>query len=236
MRLLLTRPEPEAQRTADALRARGHEVLLMPMLRIEAVSDAAIANGPWSAVVMTSANAARAIAKHSALAILRTLPAFVVGAHTAEAAKAAGFADVTSAEGDGAALARVVIARAAGNAGPLLYLAGEPRSPAFEDALASRKIDLNAVVVYRAIAVPELSAEVKSALAAGSIAGALHFSRRSAAAFLHAAERAGALPNALGLRHYCLSTQVAGAFGDKSGVTIHVAPHPNERALIALVP
>jgi uroporphyrinogen-III synthase len=236
MRLLLTRPEPEAQRTADALRARGHEVLVMPMLRIEAVGDANIGNGPWSAVVMTSANAARAIAKHSALAALRKLPAFVVGAHTAEAAKAAGFADVTSAEGDGAALAQVAIARAQANAPPLLYLAGEPRSPAFEDALASRKIDLNAVVVYRAIAVPELSAEVKSALAAGSIAGALHFSRRSAEAFLHAAERAGALPNALGLRHYCLSAQVAGAFADKSGVKIHVAPHPNEPALLALVP
>jgi uroporphyrinogen-III synthase len=31
---LVTRPQPEAERTAARLRARGHEVLLLPLLRI----------------------------------------------------------------------------------------------------------------------------------------------------------------------------------------------------------
>ena len=37
MKLLVTRPEPDGERTAEALRARGHEVLLAPMLRMQAV-------------------------------------------------------------------------------------------------------------------------------------------------------------------------------------------------------
>ena len=36
MRLLVTRPEPDNERTAAALRALGHEVMLAPLLAIEA--------------------------------------------------------------------------------------------------------------------------------------------------------------------------------------------------------
>ena len=39
MRLLVTRPEGDGERTAATLRGRGHEVLLVPMLRVEAVDE-----------------------------------------------------------------------------------------------------------------------------------------------------------------------------------------------------
>ena len=59
MRLLVTRPEPDGERTAAKLRARGHEVMLAPLLRIETV-DADL-DGVWHAVAVTSANA---LARH----------------------------------------------------------------------------------------------------------------------------------------------------------------------------
>ena len=62
MRLLVTRPEADAARTAQALRARGHEVLVAPLLRVESID--ADFGGPFDAVLMTSANAARALASH----------------------------------------------------------------------------------------------------------------------------------------------------------------------------
>ena len=40
MRLLVTRPEPDGERTAQALRARGHAVVLAPLLRTEPVAFA----------------------------------------------------------------------------------------------------------------------------------------------------------------------------------------------------
>ena len=51
-----------------------------------------------------------------------------VGRSSAEAARAAGFADVASADGDAVDLARLAARRFAGSRLPLLYLAGEDRS------------------------------------------------------------------------------------------------------------
>jgi uroporphyrinogen-III synthase len=233
LRLLITRPEPDAQGTAASLRALGHEVLVMPLLRIEPVGDADFGPESWAAIVMTSANAARAVAVHRRFSALRAVPSFVVGERTREVAQAVGFADVTSAGGNAAALARLVRARLSPDAGPLLYLAGEQRGTELESAL--RDFALRAVAVYRAVALTELSQGVKAALVAGEIDGILHFSRRSADAFVVAAEAAGALHNALAARHYCLSAQVAAAFADKPAARIQVAAQPDEQALIALV-
>jgi uroporphyrinogen-III synthase len=233
LRLLVTRPEPDAQRTAAALRARGHDVLIMPMLRVERI-DADFGAGPWAAVLMTSANAVRAIAGHREFGALSALPTLVVGDRTRAAAEAAGFADVASANGDADVLARLVVARISPGPTPLLYLAGEQRNADFEAALRSHSFDVRTVAVYRTVATTEFSRTIKDALASGEIDGILHFSRRSAEAFVAAAEAASALGKALTTRHYCLSTQVATALANKA-VNIEVASHPSEAALLALV-
>ena len=65
MRLLVTRPEPEATRTAALLRSHGHDVIVAPLLRVEPVAEVAFGPGPWAALAFTSANAVRAIASHA---------------------------------------------------------------------------------------------------------------------------------------------------------------------------
>ena len=74
MRLLLTRPEADAQRTAQALRALGHEAIIAPLLRIAVTANAEIGSGPWAAILITSANAAHAIATHTAVTQFQALP------------------------------------------------------------------------------------------------------------------------------------------------------------------
>src|SRR5438477_13053703 len=96
------------------LRARGCEVLVAPLLQVELLADAALGAGPWGALVMTSSNAAHAVARHPRHAELTPLPVFVVGRRTAAAARAAGFGDVTSADGDVTALVRLIGARCRG--------------------------------------------------------------------------------------------------------------------------
>src|SRR5258708_20925249 len=56
MRLLVTRPEGDGERTAASLRARGHEVMFAPLLRIEPVAFA-LPEQSFGAVVLTSAKA-----------------------------------------------------------------------------------------------------------------------------------------------------------------------------------
>lgn len=231
MRLLVTRPEPGATRTAAALRARGHEVVVAPLLRTETI--AADVAGSFAAVLMTSANAARATATHPQFASLRSLPVLTVGERTAKAAREAGFARVESADGALADLVRLAAARFAGRR--LLYLAGEDRAGDLAAELAPHRVTVDTAVIYRAVAAEALPMEAAQALAGGEVEAALHYSRRSAETLLRLAERAKLLNAVLNLAHYCLSDAVAVPLRE-AGAEILVAAGPNESKLLDLVP
>ena len=180
MRLLVTRPEPDNARTAAVLRAKGHEVVLAPLLHIEAVADADLGAPPWAAILLTSANGARAVADHPRQAELIALPVLTVGRSSADAARAGGFADVTSADGDADDLARLAAQRFTGARQPLLYLAGADRS----GELAVPGLAVRTVVVYRAAKAEQFPPLVRTALEQGGIEGVLHFYRRSVESYL----------------------------------------------------
>lgn len=228
MRILVTRPEPDNLRTAAALRARGHAPVLAPLMRIEPVA-ADLGVGPFAAVLLTSANAARAIATHPRRDGLTGLPLFAVGEASAMAARAAGFRDVHAAGGDAAALVQLVAAAMPRAAHPLLYLAGAERAADVVGALAARQIAVQLAVVYRAVA-QALPEEAAQALRSGAIEAVLHFSRRSALAYCEAV--AGLGPQAMAIRHYCLAEPVAAALRAAGAASVTVAPHPDEAALL----
>jgi uroporphyrinogen-III synthase len=234
VRLLLTRPEPDAARTAAALRAAGHDVLAAPLLRIEPVA-ADLGAGPWQAVLITSANAARATAVHPRHAELVAYPVLAVGRRSAQAAREAGFTEVTSADGDVSALAQMAVARYAPGGGRLLYLAGEERVGDLAAALAPHGLDVRRIVIYRAVAAERLPADVRAALAARAVDGVLHYSPRSAAAFLDCARRAGLAEAALAATHYCLSAAVAAPLVAAGSTSARVALAPDEPAMLRLV-
>ena len=153
MRLLVTRPEPDATRTAETLRARGHDVLVAPLLATPTI--AAELAGLYAGVLMTSANAARAVTAHPRRRELTRLPCFAVGARTAEAAQAAGFTDTISADGALGDLVDLVAAKVDRSA-RLLYLAGEDRAGDLAGDLAQRGITVETAVIYRAVAAEKL--------------------------------------------------------------------------------
>jgi uroporphyrinogen-III synthase len=90
-------------------------------------------------------------------------------------------------------------------------------------------------VVYRAVKVERFAPAVAVALAGGALDGVLHFSRRTAQAYLDCAARAGMLERALALVHFCLSRQVAQPLSAAGAAAIRLAPHPDEAAMIDLV-
>ena len=231
MRLLVTRPEPECERTAALLRSRGHEVLVLPLLRIEAMGQAHLGAGPWAAVLLTSATAVRAIAAHRRFRELVGLPAYVVGARTRVAAAAAGFAPVISADGDVDDLISLVAAQPPAANLPLLYLAGSDLAGDLAGALQSRGLSVETAVVYRSVMVADLRPDVRAALAAGQIDAVLHYSARSAAAFMAAALAAGIEEFAIRIKHLCLSPQVAAPLVAAGAKAVVIASEPNEHAL-----
>ena len=200
MRLLVTRPQPDAERTAAALRARGHAAVVAPLLRIEPVDDVELGSGPWAAILVTSANAAAAIARHQRFTELKALPVLAVGERSAQAMRDVGFADVISAGGGAGDLTRLAAERLKQGA-PLLYLAGAERSGDIAGDLAAQNFTVRTAVVYRALAADALPHAAAEALAAG-IDGVLHFSRRSAEAYVKAVQAAGLTDS--GIKNLCI--------------------------------
>jgi uroporphyrinogen-III synthase len=298
VRLLVTRPEPDGERTAALLRERGHEVLQQPLLRIEPITDAQFGPGPWAGLVFTSANAVRALIAHHRFGELMALPAYTVGQRTQAAAVAAGFVSAMSADGDvdtllalmasgpsmkspvlregGAAssspalsgegkgvgigrggtavphcqpphpIAPLQKGRESRTAGPqpdepaptdlpLLYCAGEDRAGDLAGALQASGLRVETVCVYRAAIVADLAPDVRAAFAGDAIDAVLHYSARTAAAFVAAATKAGIRDLSIQARHLCLSAQVAVPLATAGATAIDIANAPNEQALFALV-
>ena len=230
MRVVVTRPQSDGERTAAVLRARGHEVLVAPLMRVESI--AANLGGEWRAVVVTSANAPIAIMESAARSALIRLPLFAVGQRSAEAGRQAGFRDVVSGDGDARDLVRLIATRVTGGGAPLLYLAGEDRAADLLGDLSAREIAAEMRVVYRGVTV-SFPPELTKALEAREVDAVLHFSRRSADNYVAGAKRAGIAGPALAVRHLCLSAQVAEALAEAGRIAI--AARPDEAALIELL-
>jgi uroporphyrinogen-III synthase len=232
MRLVVTRPQSDGARTAAVLRERGHAVLEAPLLQVEPLK--ADLSGGWGAVIVTSANAPAAIAGNPALDRLATLPVIAVGRRSAEAAREAGFSDISSAGGDLRDLIRLVVARRADAKAPLLYLAGEDRAADLVGELVTHGVAAEMRVVYRAVTAPFAPALI-AALQGGEVDAVLHFSKRSAENYLAGARAAGLLEQALAVRHFCLSAQIAEPLTAAGARNVAFAPRPNEVALMALL-
>ena len=184
---------------------------------------------------MTSANSCRAVASHPRIAELVHRPIFTVGMHAAEAARSAGFADVTTADGDGEELAKLLIARFKARDRQLLYFAGEDRAADLAAALAEHGITMKTVVIYRAVKVPEFPRATRAAIAQVKSTACLYFSRRTVEAYLSCAVGAALLDRALAPFHYCLSAQVARPLLQAGSATVRVAERPNETSIVELV-
>jgi len=236
VRLLLTRPIFEAERTAQALRQRGHDVAFAPMLQIENIADVAIEGDPWSAVLMTSGNAARAVAAHRQRDTITHLRCFAVGAQTAAAARLAGFNDVVSAQGDGGDLARIIAQHVPAGDAPLLYLAGDDRARDMAAELAPAGLLLNIVVVYRAGAATHFPTEINDALKADRFGGVLHYSRRSTEIFVACARTGDVTKQAAALKHFCLSKRASEPLSEIGADHIAVAERPDEMSMLDLIP
>jgi uroporphyrinogen-III synthase len=235
MAILVTRPLPDGETTAVALRARGFEVLLAPMLRFEPVTFHDDREAVYGAVVVTSANALRAIEPWLQGSPLLKLPLFAVGEHTAQAARAAGFAQVISANSDAAGLRERILAsvkaKALKKTSPLLYLAGADLARDLPGELGERGFTVVTQTTYRMVAVANLPEATRNAFAADEVEAVLHYSRRSARAFIEAVRAVGVEVSALSLPQCCLSAGVATVLRDAGAARLAVASSPDEDAL-----
>ena len=234
MRLLVTRPEPDATRQGKVLEARGHEAVLAPLLTIELLTDASLDLDGTQGLVVTSRSALRALATHRDLAQARRLPLFAVGKATAKAATELGFAEVTIGPGTGETLAALLADRLNPGAGPLVHLSGETVAFDLKSALEAKGFTVRRPILYRAVAATTLPLGAMALLAGGQFDGVVLMSPRTAAIFASLAGQHGAVTQASRLNCYCLSAAVAQAVKPLAARAI-VAARPREEDILALI-
>ncbi len=231
MRLMVTRPEPGATRTAAALEKLGHSVLVEPMLRLVFFDDVEIATAGLQAILVTSASAVRALEHRADYSRLAQLPVFAVGDASAKAARSAGFAETTSAGGAVDDLVALIGRSLTPDAGPLLYAAGRDRTGDLEQKLARHGFTVDLAIVYAAEPVTAFSPAARDALVGREVDGAVFYSRRTAAQFC--ALLAAAAPAAAAyMTAFCLSAAVAEPVGAAGFAKSIVAAEPTEQAML----
>lgn len=230
--MLVTRPEPDASETAARLSALGIEPMRLPLLAHETLPVSLPEPEGFAAMALTSANALRALEERGVLPRYRHLPVYTVGDRTAAAARALGFATVTSAHGAFADL--VELLAHAPLKGPIFYPAPRDMAGDLAKSLAPFGRMVITAPIYRMVTATSVPAEIASALTKGEITAVLLYSRRTADTFV-ALVGAGLDRAARARLHMlCLSESVAEPLVDAHFVRIALADHPSEDAMMGL--
>jgi uroporphyrinogen-III synthase len=231
MRILITRPLDDARETAAKLKSLGHEAIIAPLLEIRFRDGAEINLENVQAILATSANGVRALARRTAR---RDIPVFAVGPQTSEAARLAGFAAVKSADGDADALVVATAKLAQPDAGALFHAQGEQRTGGLAKSLAARGFEIRSEVLYEAVAAPALPQQAIDALQTGALDAVFHFSPRSARVFAECLARAGLMHTTQMLAALCISRAAADALAPLKFREIRIAARPDQEAMFAL--
>jgi uroporphyrinogen-III synthase len=227
---LVTRPRAGAESLARALAERGVAAILAPLLEIRYRDGPLPDLAAVQAILCTSANGVRALARLSGE---RALPLFAVGDATAAQAQAAGFARVESAGGNVADLARLARARLCPAAGRLLHVAGSEVAGDLAGELRAAGFMVERSVLYEARPASSLDGEAAGGLAEGRVDAALFFSPRSAAIFARLAAAAGLAEAMRRVTALSLSQAADRALGGLPFRARLIAARPDQPALLS---
>ena len=232
VRVLVTRPEPGASRTARRLEVLGFQPVLLPLTETRALPVEATIGADAVAVAVTSANAVRH-APRALIASLAELPCHAVGKRTAEACRAAGFLAVTEGPGDAEALADLIAGGVAGKA--IVYLCGRVRFQAFEQRLTAAGVDVQPIETYDTTGMDYSDADVVARLSGRPVEAALLYSAKASAALVSLIARPALRQLFEKTQFLTLSARVAGPLEGIAGQAIGIASQPEEDALLALL-
>lgn len=215
--LLLLRPQPGNDESAQRARAQGVEVIQLPLFEIVPIANETVPDGPFDVLLVTSANGARhgaAILRHFA-----DLPIFTVGEATAQAIRThAGERPIQVGGGDAATTIPLIVA--AGHR-RLLHIGGEEVRP-----FDPRGLSITRHIVYRSEA-RDVRPFAKTLASLPPCVIAVHSPG--------AGRRLNALMPPAHRNHFIAAISQAAANAAGSGWRqIHVAPAPDDTALLRI--
>ena len=239
MRLLVTRPEPDALKLGALLEENGHEATIEPLLSVSFEGGEAIDLEGVQALIATSRNALRALKERfgasPALAEARGLPLFAVGNATAAEARALGFATVVTGAGTAPELVAHIVSALDPAAGLVVHLAGETLAADLAGDPEAHGFRVVQPVVYRMVAATALSEETVEQLGSGEIDGVILMSPRTAAVYAALIRKHHLTAAVRSLPHFCLSDAVARRLAPLGAVPTHIPEAPRLEEVLALI-
>jgi len=235
MRLLVTRPEPDALKLSGLLEEAGHEAVVEPLLSVSFEDADPIDIDGAQALIATSRNALRALRATPVLAEARHLPLFAVGKATATEARALGFEMVVTGAGTAAELVTHIVSALDPAAGLVVHLAGDSLAGDLAGDLEAHGFRVLQPVVYRTVPATAFADGTVEQLADGEIDGVILLSPRTAAVYAGLVRRHRLVAAVHKMPHFCLSAAVARRLEPLGPVPTRVAEAPRLEEVLALV-
>lgn len=235
MRLLVTRPQPDADVQIEKLKALGHEGIAAPMLEIEFLDFSPLPLSGTQALIATSRNALRALAASAALEAAHQLPLYVVGAATADLARELGFGIIHEGPGTAQDLLPLIEAECSPGDGTLIHLAGVRLAFDLKSALEDVGFKVELRALYKTRNAEKFNHETLKDFAGTRLDGVILMSPMTAQTFVALIDASDLLGQAAKLSYFCLSQNVAEPLSVFDGARIFVAAKPSENDLLALI-
>ncbi len=232
MRVLLTRPRHDAQALATLIAALGHSTLIEPLIDIQFTAGPELDLAHTDALVLTSANGARAAAQRTSN---RTIPIFAVGPATATQAAQSGFQFVSQNPGHGVEGLTSYIRSILDPKRALLHLTGSAVAGDLAGALKAQGFQVRSQKIYEATPAKHLPAALSNALTAGHIDAAMFFSPRTAAIFSDLVSQTGLGPACASVTALALSPSVAKSLATLTFRKVLVAHSASAQAMLKLL-
>ena len=233
-KVLVTRPQPGAARTALRLAELGHRPVELPLTRTVATPVEASSLPPTvDAVAVTSANALR----HAPVPLLARFadrPCFAVGERTAAEARERGLRNVTAAPGDAESLAGLIGARLRPGA-TVVYLTGKVRLSDFEARAADAGVTVVVVETYDTQDIDYRPQRLAGILGTEPIDAVLLYSANAADRFSRLRWPEGFDGWMARAAYLCMSSRVAERLANPVKARVLVASEPSEAALLGLL-
>ena len=234
MRLLVTRPEPDASLMAQELRDLGHEAILQPLLEFRSLDFDAGPLKTAAALIVTSGNALRALQEKLKIEDISHIPLYSTGEETARRASQAGFRCLAATARTAKELSSKIV-QAARKGDKLVHVTGEHQAFDLGGALAREGLSLCTLCVYDMAPRLAFEARLTDEIKSGGIGGVILMSPRTAEIFVALCQAHGLLENVKALRYLCLSETVARKLRSLKPAYLHVAGNPCRKALLELV-
>jgi len=234
VRLLLTRPEPEATAMAQEVSHLGHEALVEPLLEYHSLDFDPAVLLDASALIFTSSNGIRALQERADIKALQHLPILSVGAETSRRALAAGFGSLAATAQTARELA-AKIAELQPAPKRAVHVTGKHQAYDLAGTLAPQGVFLRTLNVYEMTARQAFDPWLVDEFGKRAIDGAVLMSPRTAEVYISLCHRHALLDRVKELQYFCIAPSVSSKLARIGAGFVHVAAKPERQALLELL-